>query len=181
MRAPVRTRALSQEEYHELKRMARSRTLCAGRVQRARIILLSNQGYLSHEIAVQLGVHEKTARRWVGRFNKYGVPGLEEGPRHGRPPVYSPHHVGEVIATALTPPDTLGLPFGSWTLDRLVAYLTDLKGIPMKRSRMSEIFRHEGLRWRQQEGWFGERVDPDFAQKRGQSSSSTPPLQTVAS
>jgi hypothetical protein len=132
MRAPVRRRPLSQAEYHELKRMARSRKLCAGRVQRAQIVLPSNQGYLSHEIA-QLGVHEKTVRQRVGHSNRCGIPGLEEGPRHGRPPVYSPHHVGEVIATALTRPDTLELPFGSRTLDRLVPYLTDLKGIPMKR------------------------------------------------
>jgi len=25
----------------------------------------------------------------------------------------------------------------------------------------------EGLRWREQETWFGKRVDPDFAAKRG--------------
>ena len=44
-----------------------------------------------------------------------------------------------MIQTALTPPGELGLPFGSWTLDRLVAYLTEVKGIPIKRSRISEI------------------------------------------
>ena len=67
----------------------------------------------------------------------------------------------------------MGRPFASWTLDRLVVYLTEVKGVPMKRSRMSEIFRHEGLRWRQHEGWFGERVDPAFAEKRGGSRPST--------
>ena len=35
----------------------------------------------------------------------------------------------------------------------------------MRRSRISEIFIREGLRWRQQETWFGARVDPDFAKK----------------
>ena len=165
MRAPVRIRALTQEEYSQLKRMERSRKLAAGRVKRAQIILLSNQGYLAHEIAEKLSVHEKTARRWVGRFNKLGMSGLEEGPRNGRPPIYSTKDVSVVIQTALTPPDELGLPFGSWTLDRLVAYLTEEKGVAMKRSRISEIFRHEGLRWRHQEGWEGSRVDPEFAPK----------------
>ena len=80
------------------------------------------------------------------------------------PRVYSPQHVGLVIETALTTPADLGLPFGSWTLDRMVVYLTETKGIPIKRSRLSEIFRHEGLRWRHQEGWFGMRVDPDVAE-----------------
>ena len=39
----------------------------------------------------------------------------------------------------------------------------------MGRSRMSEIFRNEGLRWRQQEGWYGQKVDPEFAEKRASS------------
>jgi len=88
---------------------------------------------------------------------------------------------GGVIETALTPPSAFTLPFGSWTLDRLVAYLNEVKGIAIKRSRISEILRQEGLRWRHQEGWFGERVDPDFAAKRGRSNPSTPlPLPTVS-
>src|SRR4051794_10911549 len=35
----------------------------------------------------------------------------------------------------------------------------------MRRSRISEIFIREGLKWRHDETWFGERVDPDFAKK----------------
>ena len=71
------------------------------------------------------------------------------------------------MATALTDPQTLDLPFQSWTLDRLAAYLSEQKGIAMKRSRLGEVLLTEGLRWRQQETWFGERVDPEFAQKGG--------------
>jgi hypothetical protein len=33
----------------------------------------------------------------------------------------------------------------------------------MKRSRIDEILRNEGLRWRTQETWFGEWVDPEYA------------------
>jgi transposase len=74
-------------------------------------------------------------------------------------------------AAALTRPSELGLPFASWTLDRLVSYLSE-QGIAIRRSRISEIFIREGLRWRQDETWFGARVDPDFA-KKGRSNSST--------
>ena len=129
------------------------------------------------QLAAHHGIALRTAQRWVGRFNRFGLAGLEEGARTGRPRVYSTHEVGVIMHTALTPPDQLGLPFGSWTLDRLVAYLAERKGITMKRSRISELLRDEGLRWRHQEGWFGERVDPDFAQKRGPLQPSTPPLQ----
>jgi transposase len=93
--------------------------------------------------------------------------------RPGRPPTYSAEQRSTVIDAALTRPADLGLPFAAWTLDRLVAYLSE-QGIGMRRSRISEILIREGLRWRHEETWFGARVDPDFARKRGRSSSSTP-------
>ena len=174
MRPYARVRKLSEEEYQELKRWERSRTMGVSKVRRARIVLQSNLGLSVHEVAEKLELHHQTVRKWVNRFTKLGIPGLEESPRHGRPHVYKTEHVGTVIQTALTKPDELGLPFGSWTLDRLVAYLSEEKGIMMGRSRMSEIFRNEGLRWRQQEGWYGQKVDPEFAEKRGSSRSSIP-------
>ena len=84
-----------------------------------------------------------------------------------------------VIEAALSRPAELDLPFASWTLDRLVAYLGG-QGIGMRRSRVGEVLLAEGLKWRQEETWFGARVDPDFAAKRGPSSSSTPPRRRAA-
>ena len=43
----------------------------------------------------------------------------------------------------------------------------------MKPSRIDEILLAEGLRWRSQESRFGERVDPEFAEKRGGAPRST--------
>src|SRR4051795_10836774 len=91
---------------------------------------------------------------------------MKEDVRTGRPPTYSAEERGAVIGTALTRPLDLGLPFAAWTLDRLVAHLAG-QGIAMRRSRISEIFIQEGLKWRHEETWFGARVDPDFARKRG--------------
>ena len=112
-------------------------------------------------------------RLWLKRFNERGIEGLNDEPRQGRPPPYSPDEVGEVIAASLTNPRDLGLLFGSWILDRLESCLNEEKGIAIKRSRIGEILLAEGLRWRTQESWFGERVVPDFAEKGGSSPSST--------
>jgi len=79
-----------------------------------------------------------------------------------------------LLATALTDPCQLNQPFACWTLDRLATYLNEEKKIVIKRSRMNEVLIAEGLRWRTQETWFGERVDPEFAQKRGSLKCSTP-------
>ena len=176
MRPFVRVKMLNAEEYRVLKKTVASRKLPAGKVRRAKIILSSNQGHTAREIAAKLDCNERTALKWIGRFNRYGVAGLEEGPREGRPRVYGPEDVGAVIQAALTSPRDPGLPFASWTLDRLVVYLREEKGVGMGRTRVAEVLSGEGLRWRKQEGWFGERVDPEFAEKRGRSSASTHPL-----
>ena len=63
--------------------------------------------------------------------------------RSGRPPTYTAEERSAVIAAALSRPAELGLPFASWTLDRLVAYLGE-KGIGMKRSRVSEVLLGRG-------------------------------------
>src|SRR3954465_12854786 len=68
----------------------------------------------------------------------HGLPGLEEDMRSGRPPTYTAEERSAVIAAALLRPADLSLPFASWTLDRLVAYLGE-KGIGMKRSRVSQV------------------------------------------
>jgi len=174
-------RAATVEEQATLKRLAQARTEPARRVERARIIWLALQGERVPAIATAIGCGERTVRRWLKRFAAHGLAGLQDAPRAGRPPTYTADQVGVVIATALTNPATLDLPFACWTLDRLAAYLNEVQDIPIKRSRIDEILINEGLRWRAQETWFGERVDPAFAQKRGRSRRSTATRLTVVS
>jgi transposase len=165
----LHVRRLSESEEAQIEKLAHSRTASARLVERANIIWLSSQGWWVPEIADHLRINAETVRHWVKRFNEAGLDGLKDRPRAGRPATYTVEQVAEVIAASLTDPRDLALPFSSWTLDRLAAYLNEQKGIPIKRSRIDEILTTEGLRWKTQETWFGERVDPDFAQKRGQS------------
>jgi transposase len=165
-------RVLSEEERETLGRIARSRTVGAGQVRRAQIVLHALEGLKAPEISARMDLCGATVRHWLKRFNARGLQGLEEDVRSGRPPTYSAEQRSAVITAALTRPADLGLPFACWTLDRLVVYLSQ-QGIAMRRSRISEIFIQEGLKWRHEETWFGARVDPDFARKRGRSSSST--------
>ena len=177
----VRLRRLSVEEEQEVARLVRSRTAPVRLVERARIVWRAHQGARVSAIAAELGVSVPVVRRWVTRCNAAGVAGLADAPRSGRPTTYTTEEVGAVIATSLTDPQTLGLPFASWTLDRLAAYLHETQGIAMQRSRIGEVLQREGLRWRQQEWWFGERPDPAFAATRGPLSASPPrPLRTVS-
>ena len=188
----VRVRELTGEEQETIRKLAHARMAPARQVERARVIELASHGWRVPAIAGEVRLHEQTVRAWIKRFNALGLSGLEDAPRPGRPATYTPEQVGEVVATALSDPQTLGLPFGCWTLDRLEVYLNEEHNLPIKRSRIDEVLIAEGLRWRAQETWFGERagrpgdagaqetkkthereVDPAFAQKRGPSNGST--------
>lgn len=174
----IRARTLTDDERTATERLAHSRTAPARQVERAQIVRQAAEG---RAVAEHLRLNPQTVRDWLKRFNAEGPPGLDDRPRSGKPPTYTPEQAEAVVAAALSDPQGLGLPFACWTLDRLAAYLGEQKGLPIKRSRISELLVAEGLRWRQHESWFGERVDPAFAEKRGASRASTPPRPPAAS
>ena len=176
----IRLRTLTDEETTTLDRLAHSQTAEARQVERARILWEARAGLTVPALAANLKLHHVTVRERIKRVNTDGLASLVDKPRSGRPSTYTSEERSIVVATALTDPQTLGQPFASWTLDRLETYLNEEKGIPIKRSRIDDLLIEEGLRWREQESWFGERVDPDFAKKRGLSTRSTRPrLQQV--
>ncbi len=73
----LRVRALGDDEADELARMARSRSLGAGPVRRARIVRHAVQeGRLSApDTAARMGLCGATVRFWLERFNERGVQG----------------------------------------------------------------------------------------------------------
>jgi transposase len=169
----LQVRELSEQERSALERMARSRTAPARQVERAKVVLAAASGEGIGALAERFHLSLGTVYLWWHRFDEQGLAGLQDKPRAGRPLTYTCEQASLVVQTALTDPQTLGQSFASWTLDRLAAYLAEEKDITMKRSRIDELLIAEGLRWRKEETWFGERVDPDFARKRGPSSNST--------
>jgi transposase len=189
----LRIGKVTPAEQEQIRRLAHSRTAAARLVERAQIVWHALQGKRVPQIAQQLRLSEKSVRFWLKRFHAERLAGLEDRPHPGRRPTYPPEIVAEVITTSLTDPKTLGLPFGCWSIRRLEAYLNEQKGIPIKHSRIDELLLAEGLRWRTQESWFGERaetvaadtaappaavtarVDPEFSEKRGRSSGFTRP------
>ena len=178
---PLCLREMTAGERAELTELSRSRKTEARVVERVAILLGLADGEKPARLARRLGVTRITVYGRLRRFNRVGLRALHDEPRSGRPSTYTADQKAEVIAAALTKPDDLGLPFGCRTLDRLAAYLAEHKGIPIKRSRIDELLRAEGLRWRTQETWFGSRVDPEFAPKKRRSSRSTPNRRTVRS
>ena len=169
MYPPLRLRELTEEETRVIAKLARSQTASIRLVQRARIIQVASQGKTIAQISAELGSSANVVRKWFKRFETEGVAGLNDAPRCGAPSRYTAESKARVVATARTRPSDLGLPYSSWTFERLATYLREELGLTMKKTRIFEILQEEGLHWRKQETWFGERLDPEFAQKRGPS------------
>ena len=98
----LRVRAVSDEEREQLERMARSRTVGAGLVRRARTVLHALEGLKAPDISARMDLCGATVRHWLKRFNARGLQGLGEDVRSGRPPTYSAEQRSAVISTALT-------------------------------------------------------------------------------
>jgi transposase len=141
-------RGLTAAELLVIEVLARSRAASVRQVERAQIIRRTTHGETPHAIAAALRIDAETVRRRIRRFDTKGLASLEDHPRSGRPATYSADDIATLIAVARTSPCSLGLPFASWTLDRLAAYLFEHRGIAMRRSRIDEILLREGLRWR---------------------------------
>jgi len=81
-----------------LEQWARSRSLPARQVERARIVLLAAEGKSDLEIAAALGVSNTKAARWRKRFLESGLGGLEkDAPRSGRKPAITSSVKDELI------------------------------------------------------------------------------------
>jgi transposase-like protein len=59
-------------------------------VVRAKVVLYAAQGLSNEAIAARIDLPRQIVSKWRKRFYEDGLPGLQERPRHGRPPVFSP-------------------------------------------------------------------------------------------
>jgi len=82
--------ALTSEQRQELEARSRRYTLPYRDVIRARIVLMAADGLDNDEIAARLDTRREIVSKWRKRFFEDGLAGLEERPRGGRPPVFSP-------------------------------------------------------------------------------------------
>ena len=146
MRTPLCLRSFTPEEQRVITKLSRSQTASARLVERAKILHLGSEGQTVPQIAQVLHLHEKTVRKWFKRFEQQGLAGLEDAPRSGAPSRYTAENKARVLQAARTRPSELGLPYGSWTFERLAAYVQEHLGLHLKKTRIFEILQEEGLR-----------------------------------
>lgn len=178
----INVRELTDEERAKVERICHSEAAPLRLVRRAWIIKLSAEGKTVPDIARELGLALPTVRDWIRRFDAHGLAGLEDAPRSGRPHTYIEDQRSRVIAKARSaPPKPAGddvPPTCHWTLDELQRELNK-EELPIKRSQIRRILKAEHIKWQKPRSWL-ESDDPEFAEKRGPSSTSTRNRQLVA-
>lgn len=85
----------------ELEKLAASRSSAHGLVRRAQMILWSANGDSDMAIARRLRCKHQTVSHWRDRFVAYGVAGLGDAPRSGRPRTYDDERVAALLNTVL--------------------------------------------------------------------------------
>src|SRR5258706_13125615 len=146
---------ISAEDRAELLRWPRSPSLRAGLAQRARIVLLADEGVGTNEIVERVGVSKPTVIAWKKRYAAEGIAGLDDRPKPGRP--VEVDEIAVVLATLDPPPESLGVTH--WSSRLLAAHLGGISNVWVAR-----IWRKWGLApWRRETFKFS--TDPELEAK----------------
>ncbi len=98
---------VSRADREVLSSWTRSSSMPAGLAQRARIVLLADEGVGTNEIAHRVGVSKPTVIAWKRRYASEGLAGLDDRAKPGRPATLDP--VAVVLATLEPPPERLAV------------------------------------------------------------------------
>src|SRR5438552_8691107 len=148
--------SLSEDEQQELERMSLSRSLPAGDVFRARLILMLAEGRSYSEVQERLNTTAPTISKWRKRFLERRIDGLLQERHPGqKPSVITPQLQAKVLAATRRKPSD-----GSthWSCRKLAKQLGISKDV------VHRIWRTAGLRPHRLERYLASN-DPDFERK----------------
>ncbi|MDE2060660.1 MAG: IS630 family transposase [candidate division NC10 bacterium] len=145
----------SEDDRKILESWASSRTLEARLVERARIVLQCLEGKAVSAVARNLKVRPNTVIDWRRRFEREGMPGLQDRPRSGKPRRYTEEFRNQVLTTLEMPP-----PRGqaSWDGPAVAIHLN------ASVHAVWRVLRKEGICLSRQRSWCVS-TDPEFAAK----------------
>jgi transposase len=143
-----------------LEAWTRAGTVEARVAKRARIVLLAAEGRSNREIGEVVGLHYNQVGIWRKRYGAYGLAGLDDLQRSGRPCVYD-HDDVLLLVKLVTgdPPD----PATRWTMEALAGAMA-AHGVGISASQCWRICAALDLKPWQVESWMTSH-DPEFWEK----------------
>jgi len=119
------------------------------RARRARVVLMSAEGYRIPEIGEVLGAHPANLRKWIHRFNERGISGLRTVHSGGAKPRISSEQKARIVDLAQCNPRDLGLRYSTWTLQKLADQACQRHIVErISHERVRQILREAGCSYR---------------------------------
>ena len=87
--------------------------------RRARVVLARSRGLNEAEVASALGVGRSCVRRWLQRFQRHGILGLQMARRSSHPLIFTADVRASIVHHALMDPKQLGFSRPRWSLRSL--------------------------------------------------------------
>lgn len=153
---PKQPLLLDEEQRSALKAIAGSRSLPHGLVVRARIILMAGDGKSNSHIAERLGMSKPSVGKWRARYLKFGLQGLHDELRPGRPRTITDEKVALLVRKTLNTKPKDGT---HWSVRTLAA---QTRGVSAK--TVHRIWQAFGLQPHRQRH-FKLSTDPFFVEK----------------
>src|SRR5260370_40157220 len=101
---------------------------------RAQMVLLAVEQQLGvREIAAIARACEGTVGCWLKRSSAHGIDGLQDQWEGGAPAKLTPAYRDQLLQLVRRRPRSLDLPYSTWTLQRLAAYLAEHTGLRAKK------------------------------------------------
>jgi len=155
MGRPKAALVLRREQREQLESLASSRSLPAGLVNRAQMILLSAGGKTNVQIAHQMRVSKATVGKWRRRFLEQDVAGLHDELRPGRPRPIRDERVAQLVRKTLETKPKGGT---HWSIRQIAAQTR------LSKSTVHRIWQAFGLQPHRQKH-FKLSTDPFFVEK----------------
>lgn len=125
--AKTRPLTLSIEERTRLESIARTRTLQAQVVSRARILLLKADGESVDSIADKVGLNRNSVLLCLKKFKAGGIENaLYDAPGRGRNAEITDEEKSWIINIACQKPVDLGYPAETWTYAKLTKHINEM-------------------------------------------------------
>jgi putative transposase len=155
MGRPKAALVLDAQQREQLESLANARSLPAGLVMRARIVLMSAAGLNNRQIARRLGKSQVTIAKWRRRFLQRDVAGLHDELRPGRPRPISDEKVAQLIRKTLNTQPKDGT---HWSIRRMA------RQTQLSKSTVHRVWQAFGLQPHRQRH-FKLSNDPFFVEK----------------
>ena len=136
---------------------------------RVKIILLKDEGYTVPQIRKTTNHHDNNIRKWIHRFNKNGLKGIESRKHSHRQYKFTDDIEKEIVQVASSNPrKDYGLAFSNWSLRVSAGFIVDdLKVVDsISHAEIRNILIKHVIRWRKSKTMLSNSNDAEYQLKK---------------